>query len=465
MNQRYRSSFRFRSKLATAAAVAIAVLEFNAAANDTVVVPVPAIPEVAPSALYKVKVNGQEIPVNDESRFDFHTAAFCMSGTATVEIMFARDVKDCVVQPSRHGIVPSINGRSVAFSISQPLKLVVRINRGEPGLPLALLATPLETGVPKPADPNVVYFGPGVHEAGVIEPVSGQTIYLAPGALVKGRIKATKVSNVMIKGRGILDSSACSIRKEKTVGILFDHCSNITVEGIGHRSGSWWQSLYLASDHIQVSHMNLFGKTVNTDGVDIDGVKNFTVRDCFIRCEDDGFGWHAVDAKANGELTTENVLGENCVIWNTGYGNGLRIGASMESPLFQNITLRNLDILAHANAAICSDHSDWAWCRNIRFENVAAESPGTLVQIAIAKTKYSNDNGYKNERGHYDGLHFVHTTAPAGKIILHGCDQDHRIDNVSFEDCYVGGKLIDSLRQIDTNAFVTNVTFKNSGSR
>ena len=76
---------------------------------------------------------------------------------------------------------------------------------------LALLATPLETNVPKPGDANVMYFAPGVHEAGIIRPQSGQTVYLAPGALVKGRIEARNVKDVRITGRGVLDAGAVPV--------------------------------------------------------------------------------------------------------------------------------------------------------------------------------------------------------------------------------------------------------------
>ncbi|XHR28364.1 MAG: hypothetical protein ACFUZC_20895 [Chthoniobacteraceae bacterium] len=437
-------------------AATMLVADSFAMAADTVV-PLPAIPGVPQSTTLSLKVNGREVPVNYEKNFDFQTAAFCLSGTASVEIAFNGPVPNCTVHPLRHKITPVVKGQSVSFSFAGPLKLVVQM---EGQLPLALIATPPEQDVPSQADSKVIYFTPGVHDAGVIRPQSGQTVYFAPGALVKGRIEAKDASNVTVKGRGILDSGRYSVRKDKTPGILFERCSNVVVEGIGHRGGTWWQSLYLASRDVRVSNMNLLGKTVNTDGIDIDGVKNFTARDCFIRSEDDGFGWHALDARANGELTTEDALAENCVVWNTGAGNGLRIGASMESPLFQNITFRNIDILKHAGAAIRSDHSDWAWCKNIRFENFTDETPAKTVEIVIAKTRYSNDNGYKDERGHFDGLHFVKLVSPGGAIDLRGADADHLIDNVTFEDCVTGGVPLTSLQQITVNSFVKNVSFK-----
>jgi polygalacturonase len=415
-------------------------------AADTVVA-VPAIPGVAASTSYSVKVNGKDVAVNDESRFDFQTAMFTMSGTAHIEIkVLTGNAQKSTVHPLRHKITPRVNGSTLSFTLSKPLKLVVKVE-GAPNP--ALIATPLETNAPKEGDKNVLYFGPGIHEGGAIKLQDGQTIYLAPGALVMGRIEATGVKNVTVKGRGILETAKNSSRAAKRCGVLFNKCSNVKVEGIGVRGGSWWQTLYLASDNVEVPQMNLFGKEINTDGVDIDGVKNFAVRDTFILSGDDGPGWHALDAKANGEMPTDNALDEDCVIWSTTGGNGIRVGASIETSLFQNVTFRNLDILAHNTDAIHSDHSDWAMCKNIRFENFADESTrNQVINIFIAKTGYSNDNGYKDERGHFDGLHFINVTAPAAganRVTLLGFNAGHLIENITFQNCRIGDKTLSQL--------------------
>jgi len=327
--------------------------------------------------------------------------------------------------------------------------------------PLALFATPTEIDVPRPGDPDVLYFGPGRHDAGVIRPRSGQTIYLAAGALVKGRIEGKDVTGVRVCGRGVLDASEHSVRDDKTPGILFERSADIRVEGIGLRGGSWWQVLFLLTHDVEVSHLNILGVSVNTDGIDIDGVQNLVARNCFIRCEDDGFGWHAVDAERNGQPPTENCRAEDCVVWNTRFGNGLRIGASMETQLFRNITFRNIDVLEHAGAAIRSDHSDWALCENLRFENFVDEAPGRVIEIVIAKTRYSNNTGYKDERGRFRGLHFKNVTSPAGDIVLTGHDATHSIDGVTFENCAIAGKPVRSRADITANEFVTNLVFLN----
>lgn len=449
------------SRIAVFAAVLLATAGFAQATP----VPHPAIPEVPASKIYQVRIDGIPVPVNDESHFDFHTAFFSMGKPVTVEVEFAVGASYGSIHPVRHGIAPKAEGRKISFSLEKPLKLVIKSKGGKNLKPLVLCATPLEENVPAADAKNVIYFGPGTHEPGLIEPDTGQTVYLAPGALVKGRIEVRDATGVTVRGRGTLDSRGYSVRKDKTHCVLFERCKDVHLEGIGIRGGSWWQTLFLVTNDASATHLSIIGKSVNTDGIDIDGVKNFVARDCFIRCEDDGFGWHAVNAEANGQPPTENALAEDCVIWNTGWGNGLRVGASMETELFKNITFRNIDVLEYAGAAIYADHSDWATCRNIRFENFFIEPASgkrgaRAIDMYIAKTRYSNNTGFRDARGHYDGLEFINVTAPAGTIRLRGYSADHKIENVFFRNCRIGGKPVKSLEDIQINEFVSGVIFE-----
>ncbi len=391
-------------------------------------------------------------------RYDFDVAMFTMGEAPVLVDVTVEEAFDTFsLKPDRYGVEVERIQNTIRFTLAEPHKLVLQIP-GQP--PLALIATPFETDVPDPLDPSVIYFKPGVTDAGVIRPKDGQTVYLAPGSLVKGRIEARGVDNVTVLGRGLLETEGYSIRDEKLHGILFDHCKNVKVEGIGVRSyDTWWQTLFLNTINAEVAQVNLFGIGVNTDGVDIDAVKDFLVRDSFIRCEDDGLGWHAVDAAANGEMITENALADNLVIWNTKAGNGIRIGASMEAQLWRNITIRNVDILMHARSGIMSDYSDWAWIDNLKFENVTIEKPSVPINFKIEKTSYSNSTGYLQERGHMHGLLFENVKMNGGGIYLKGADAAHRIHSVWFNNCTKAGRLIDSPEDVKTNQYVTNVHF------
>ena len=454
-----RSVFRFDSR-GSASAQPLLIIDYTAAAEDPVsaATPVPGHPERPLSSRYSVVADGRPVEVRAE-RFSFDVAMFTLPADTpvTVEVGLPPGTVNWSLRPARHGLVATRQGDTLRFTLDRPLRLVLQ---ADAQTPLALLVTPTETNVPSPGDPNVIYFPPGITDAGVIRPLSGQTIYLAPGALVKGRIEAKDVSNISIRGRGILESTNYAARSTGLAGILVERCRHVVVEGIGLRSHyTWWQTLFLNSRDLELAHLNIFGLGVNTDGVDIDGVRDFLVRDSFIRAEDDGLGWHSLDAVANGEPITERARATDLVIWNTGAGNGIRIGASMETQLWRDITIENTDILMHAGAGIYSDFSDWAWAENLVFRNITIDRPTQPITFKILRTIYSNATGFLDERGHYEGLVFENIRMNGGPITLAGYDADHLIDRVYFNQCVNAGVAVTSPAQIVTNAYVRNVFF------
>jgi len=51
-----------------------------------------------------------------------------------------------------------------------------------------LFANPPECDVPQPDAPNLLYFGPGIHEVSHVVVSNNQTVYVAGGAVVRGRL-------------------------------------------------------------------------------------------------------------------------------------------------------------------------------------------------------------------------------------------------------------------------------------
>lgn len=419
---------------------------------------------VEKSKIYEVAINGTSVFVGSEPCFGdrvFETAWCNISSDVSVVVRKSGGIENYRIRPLSKNLQGELVNGELHFKVDQPQMLYVEVDQETP---LLLFLTPFEKSIPKETDEQVVYYGPGIHEAGTIHPKSGQTIYLAPGALVKGRIYGENVNNVKVLGRGVLDARGYTSKPEKIGGIEFKNCENIKVEGIGLRTGEWWQTLFLLCNKVEVSWMNLMSFGLNNDGIDIDGVTDFYVHDCFIGCGDDGFGWHAVDAEANGEPPTQDCLAENCVIYNTHAGNGLRVGASMETQLFKNITFRNIDVLEHANYGIRSDYSDWATSENITFENFYIEKPRNAINVKIEKTRYSNDTGFRDQRGNIIGLNFINVQMAGGHIVLNGYDNDHAIRNVTFKNCMVEGRPL-THDDVEVNKYVFNLKVENESKR
>ena len=69
---------------------------------------------------------------------------------------------NCKILPSSYKISPRIRENSVTFKFDRPCKIAVEFD-SDITHPMLVFADPLEKNVPSPTDPDVIYFGPGVH--------------------------------------------------------------------------------------------------------------------------------------------------------------------------------------------------------------------------------------------------------------------------------------------------------------
>ena len=220
-----------------------------------VVIP-PAPPGYPTSMNYEVRVNGRPCPVFDTrvffelnnpnrvvswSQFDF-------SGKVDIEVVVPRKVDSVRLRPTSLGLRAQVKGNRVRFSLRQPAKLSLEINGGIDDN-LHLFASRPEVNPPRQGDPNVLFYGPGVHHVdgrlGILHLQSGQTLYLAPGAVLRARLLAEDASDIRLCGRGVLEGTTLLGRHpdyyRNYLGepddtprpnfIQFNRCRNVTVEG------------------------------------------------------------------------------------------------------------------------------------------------------------------------------------------------------------------------------------------
>ena len=287
------------------------------------VYPAPAREELSKD--YLVQVDGQQTPVytakvapaDQQSRWKgmddkknsadyFELASFAyfdFEGTVTIQITCPDVVRSAKVLPSSYGIQPSINGKTISLRMDQPRHLTVEINNTWVGA-LHLFGNPLETDVPRPDDPNVIYFGPGIHEVSSLTIPSGKTVYIAGGAIVRGVIKPDEKfhissysglktytptftlagNNIVFRGRGIVDGSRCTTHARN---MLLVRGQDIRIEGVILRDSSAWTIPIRQSDRVTVQNTKLLGYRANSDGIDICNSRDVTVDGCFIRTLDD----------------------------------------------------------------------------------------------------------------------------------------------------------------------------------
>ena len=95
---------------------------------------------------------------------------------------------------------------TVTFTLEHPRNLSVEVN-GDIFHNFHLFTGSPERTIPDKDNPEVIYFGPGIHTVknGELRVPSGKTVYLAGGAVLMGRVLIENVHDVKLLGRGIID--------------------------------------------------------------------------------------------------------------------------------------------------------------------------------------------------------------------------------------------------------------------
>ena len=115
---------------------------------------------------------------------------FDFTGTVEVAVTCNREkVNMARVRPLSYNIPFQIKDNTILFSLERPGNLSVEVN-GDIFHNLHLFANKPEENIPDKNDPNVIYYGPGIHEIadGELKVPSGKTVYLAGGSVLMGRV-------------------------------------------------------------------------------------------------------------------------------------------------------------------------------------------------------------------------------------------------------------------------------------
>ncbi len=473
--------------------------------TDSTLAIAPAPPTEALYDGYALSVNGRDVPVYQcrVSAIPFNQvwpgyqrpieqtelagfACWDMSGPVDVVVESKRPVKSVSIKPSSRGIVPSVEGNRIRFRMPAAGQITVEVNG--PHHALHLFANPPEVDVPRADDPSVRYFGPGVHQIGRTSVASNQTIYIAPGAVVYGSFQGQGVSNVRIRGRGIIDVSQME-RSQGRGALRFSDSTNISVEGVIMRDPDIWCFTLSGCTNVDIANVKLIGLwRYNADGIDICNSQNVTVRDSFVRAFDDNIVLKGLKARSGISFDDRpiiNVRVSNCVLWND-WGRALEIGAETAAPEFSNIVFENCDIIRTCHIAMDIQHGDRAVIRDVRFENIRVEiddtnptpvfqtsrehkyDPGDgsyvpeLMVIVLRQNYYSRDT----DRGTVRNITFrnIEVTAPrTPPSSFRGLDEAHDVRGVSIENLRINGRRVDSAKDagLEIGPFVSEVRFVN----
>ncbi len=403
----------------------IALLTLISAAVAPAAVQLYPAPEgVLPAPDFEVRINGKPAFVHDSPVGPF--LHFSMSGPVEVTVKarsrvlygtaqeyeaWGRRYKPepvalplgvVAIRPLSARVVPVVSGDTIRFQVPRPLNLSIEFG-GNLTRPLFLFAAPDEQGAPRPDAPNVRYFAPGkVYDVGRLRLASGETIYIAGGAVVRGTILADGAEGARILGRGVLDGSD----ETKAEGAMIElrRCRDVRVEGIVILNNRGWTVIPRHSSNVTFDNIKMIAWNNNSDGIDIVGSKDVTIRSSFFRNNDDCIPIKAAaegsdaappppESRGPSKYDVENVLVSECVFWKAQGGNAFEIGFELRTNSIRKVVLRNSDIIHVEGGAAFSIHNgDWADVSEIEFENIRVEdAQDELIDIFIGLSIYSAD--------------------------------------------------------------------------
>ena len=405
-----------------------------------------------------IKAGGEPVQIYKTNVAYFACISF--EGSIEVSVEAQIPIQDGVVKPQSRKIDALIRENWMVFTLTKPANLSIEM-KGM--LPLFFFANPLESEIASPSDPNVYYFHSGeVYEVGELRLKDNQTVYIEGGAVVRGCIRAEEAENVKICGRGILDGSCYKKGINQRRTMLFDTCRKVEIQDVILIEPSTWMVVLGNCSDVIITNLKEIGEVMSSDGIDIVGSRDVTIRGCFLRNNDDCIVLKAteavvreVDPHRDWTAPVENIWVEDCVLVNDRCGNALEIGYELQTERVRNVVFKNCDILCvHGHGAAFSIHNgDRATVSNILYENIRVEHFfDKLIDFRVLNSRYNKDK----ERGQIRNIRFkdIYVTtnyANAGHSIslMGGYNPHHTIEGVIIENFNLDDTRIENADQLD----------------
>lgn len=427
---------------------------------------------VPASNMYSATVNGKnsfvykalarKLDTNREQDTSWTSFSFTGSVTVSVTALNQSGLTGCMVRPYSAAITTAYAANTCTFTMSQPRNVSVEFapNIHNPILhPMLVFANPAEGDVPPATgDPNVVYFGPGVHTIGAGQVLhDNQTIYLAGGAYVQGAFIANgPVHNLTIRGRGVidglfLDTGNQDLNKNQPgiIDIADQTSTNVLVEGITIVNAPRFNVRALAQ-YTTISNVKTMSWWYSTDGM-VAGNKAL-VENNFVKSNDDSIKLFWGD-----EVVRRNT------VWQLENGASFMISWNIEQDssnfhVYDNDVIHAEHYQIQKTAIFRALHAGAGTPNRYLFENIRVENANwRLFYLAVENNKwYDPSLGYGElEQIIFRNIHaYTNYTNPN---VVQGIDSTHKVRNVNFVNVFTdnacqGNKSTFSLDPGTTNA-------------
>lgn len=308
-------------------------------------------------------------------------ATFDFSEKVEIAVTYNKgEIDSARVRPLSYDIPFTIEGNTLQFSLGKPANLSVEVN-GDIFHNLHLFANPLDTFKVDKKNPDLIYFGPGIHrfEGGEFRIPSGKTVYVAGGAVMMGRMLIENVHDVKLLGRGIIDPSV-------KMGIRIANSRNVYVEGLVAT-----QCATGGSDSITIRNVKVISYFGWGDGMNVFSSRNVLFDRVFCRTSDDCTTVYGT--RLGFEGPSSNITMQNSTLWaDVAHPIFIGIHGNVDKPeILENLNYVNIDILDHKEkqlnyqGCLAINAGDENLIRNVRFEDIRIENfrQGQLVNLRI----------------------------------------------------------------------------------
>jgi hypothetical protein len=334
-----------------------------------------------------------------------------------------------------------VHGEVITFSLDSPKNVVIQVNDNIWDV-LNLLTNPIETEVPQPSDPGVIYFYPGINNSTaattnkqlLIPP--GKTVYVAPGATITLPLGFHNISDASIRGRGLLLKAPITIEYSSRIAVRDLVLINTNI-GVA------------VSSDVTVRGIRSFSIGAWGDGFDSYCSRNVLVDNVFMRNSDDNIALYQHRNNWSGD--SSNLTIQNAVLW-ADYAHPINIGTHGNTPnpeTMDGVTIRNIDVLDHREpqmwyqGCLAINAGDDNLIQNVLVDGMRVENfrEGQLINLRIMyNSKYNTSPGRGIRNVYIKGLQYNGTNANPSMMV--GYDEQRNITNVTFEDLVVNGKKI-----------------------
>ena len=456
---------------------AACILSAATCAAEVVTYPAPAGESL--SADYQLWADDQKVDVYNARVLDppfagkswdfggpYSFANFDTSGPVVVRVVAKQSLRKVVIRPLTTEIHPVLeDDHTLTLTLDGPRKLSLEPD-GKNG-PLLLFANPMETDRPKPDDPQVVYYGPGVHKPERILLNSDQTLYLAGGAVVKAEV-AAEGSNIQIRGRGILDGSDWAWRTGPVGNLIaIRNSQDLGISGITLRGSSHWSIVPRNSSRVTIRNVKLCNSRVqNDDGINPCNSQDVLITDCFIRSDDDCVALKGLDFRGRNS-NVERITVENSILW-CDRARIFLLGHESRAEFMRDVTFRNLDVIHFSMTPFLLEPGEDMRLENITIQDVRLHGEGQreLIRLRPVVNQYMRNK----VPGFIRNVRFenVSVEGQPGEYLVQiaGADAQHDVRDVTFKNVSVlGSNLSEESPQLKVGEHVKDVQFMESAAK